>query len=93
MKKAMVRKWVKALRSGKYKKARGGLKVEGGYCCLGVLNKVCGLGDSGHRPCLSIPVSEKIGLGVNEQCHLIEMNDGKRSFNYIANYLERKFLT
>lgn len=36
-------KWVKALRSGEYKQARGMMRVDGdtegeyGYCCLGVL--------------------------------------------------------
>lgn len=38
MKKKIAEKWVKALRSGKYKQAIGKLKsVTGGYCCLGVL--------------------------------------------------------
>jgi hypothetical protein len=30
-------KWVAALRSGKYKQARGALCKDGAYCCLGVL--------------------------------------------------------
>lgn len=30
-------KWVKALRSGKYKQDKGTLKSGKGYCCLGVL--------------------------------------------------------
>ena len=35
--------WVEALRSGKYKQAKGVLhKVGGGYCCLGVLCDVLG---------------------------------------------------
>ena len=29
--------WISALRSGKYKQARGQLKTSKGYCCLGVL--------------------------------------------------------
>lgn len=29
--------WIKALLSGDYKKAKGALKTERGYCCLGVL--------------------------------------------------------
>jgi hypothetical protein len=29
--------WLKALRSGKYKQARGQLKKGNGFCCLGVL--------------------------------------------------------
>lgn len=44
MKTDIKKKWVRALRSGKYKKAQGNLRVEGssggikGYCCLGVLS-------------------------------------------------------
>lgn len=31
-----AKKWVKALRSGKYKQTTGRLAREGAYCCLGV---------------------------------------------------------
>lgn len=37
MNKKVKEKWVKALRSGKYKKAKKVLHTESGYCCLGVL--------------------------------------------------------
>lgn len=37
MKKSIAMKWVKALRSGKYKQTRGKLRGQRGYCCLGVL--------------------------------------------------------
>jgi hypothetical protein len=38
MNKAIAMKWVKALRSGKYKQGKEQLRtVEGEYCCLGVL--------------------------------------------------------
>ena len=37
MKKAIATKWIKAMRSKKYKQATGALKRENGYCCLGVL--------------------------------------------------------
>lgn len=40
MKKDIKAKWVKALRSGKYKKTQGGLKDTKGYCCLGVLTNL-----------------------------------------------------
>lgn len=42
MDKAIKRKWVKALRSGKYKQAREALKRGDRYCCLGVLCNVLG---------------------------------------------------
>jgi len=34
---SLKQKWVRALRSGKYKQASGQLKTEDGFCCLGVL--------------------------------------------------------
>lgn len=37
MKKSVMKKWVDALRSGKYKQTKGVLKDSNGYCCLGVL--------------------------------------------------------
>lgn len=37
MNKKVKKKWVKALRSGKYKQTRETLKDKHGYCCLGVL--------------------------------------------------------
>jgi hypothetical protein len=41
----LKQKWLAALRSGEYKQARGYLKTEFGYCCLGVLCDVSGLGE------------------------------------------------
>lgn len=38
--KSEIRKWIKALRSGEYRQARGRLQTERGYCCLGVACKV-----------------------------------------------------
>ena len=36
IKEARVKKWARALRSGKYAQTRGKLKDNSGYCCLGV---------------------------------------------------------
>lgn len=36
-------KWIKALKSKKYKQSGGFLKNSEGYCCLGVLGTICGL--------------------------------------------------
>lgn len=38
-------KWVKALRSGNYKRGKGRLRSNMGYCCLGVLCDISGLGE------------------------------------------------
>lgn len=37
MKKSWAMKWIKALRSGKYKQTTGSLRDDKGHCCLGVL--------------------------------------------------------
>ena len=49
MDKELKEKWVKALRSGAWKQARGRLRDGDAYCCLGVLCKVAGIpiSDSG----------------------------------------------
>lgn len=40
MKKAVKTKWLNKLRSNEYEQARGALRMEVGYCCLGVLCEV-----------------------------------------------------
>ncbi len=40
MKYNVMKKWVKALRSGKYKQTNGSLADSEGFCCLGVLCEV-----------------------------------------------------
>lgn len=40
MKVDIKKKWVSALRSGKYKKTTGALKKNGRYCCLGLLTEL-----------------------------------------------------
>ena len=39
------KKWAEALRSGKYKQARGRLCYKGSYCCLAVWEKIHGKTD------------------------------------------------
>lgn len=39
-----IRKWVDALRSGKYKQAKERLRDKNSYCCLGVACDVSGVG-------------------------------------------------
>jgi hypothetical protein len=87
-------KWVRALRSGKFKQCRDVLfdSKSGGYCCLGVLTKVAGI---------------KIGVDVSDSCFpgygwftravgsdydmLTSMNDEGRTFSEIADRIERDF--
>lgn len=45
MKKSVMKKWVKALRSGKYTQARNSLRADSvSYCCLGVLCDISKVG-------------------------------------------------
>ena len=81
-------KWIKALRSGKYKQGRGTYynRQTGRYCCLGVLAAVDqnragkNLGPVG-------PSERKTGLPENTD--LINMNDNGRRFTTIANWIEK----
>lgn len=57
-------KWIKALRSGKYKQSKHYLysKGEDGYCCLGVAGIVCGL----DKECLRGYQLLEDGLGIEQ---------------------------
>lgn len=87
MTKALARKWVKALRSGKYKQGRNRLKYgnQNGtfYCCLGVAEEACG-----------VPRNDGLELrpGVLPsmlQSDLMEMNDVEGAdFKHIAKHIE-----
>jgi hypothetical protein len=87
MKELVMKKWVKALRSGKYKQFKGGLKgktEEGklGYCCLGVLCRVVG------SPTLS-------RLGADLPRDIVCEKAGLSNWNPEVNYLDtgRRFLS
>lgn len=41
--KAFKKKWVDALKSGKYTQGKGYLKLDNEYCCLGVAAEISGL--------------------------------------------------
>lgn len=74
------RKWVKALRSGKYERGMHHLHNHGRYCCLGVLCKIT-TGIMGYD------FSEHFSAGVGRT--LAAMNDTRgASFAEIADYIE-----
>lgn len=103
MKQAIKRKWITALRSGKFKQGKRRLKnTDGTFCCLGVLACLVDptnttdwqgevyLGETQKE--LTGPFG-KIGA-VDADWRLTELNDGSaeftpKSFNYIASYIER----
>lgn len=84
-------KWVAALRSGKYKQAKGTLNdCGGGYCCLGVLLDVSGRGDW-RGPSYEIEADEEsiycdcdlgrrgrteFEISAEQEATLVCMNDG-----------------
>lgn len=97
------KKWVKALRSGKYEQGQGCLQESGKYCCLGVL---CDVYDKnlwmssiftkdiksylGEEYCVPIEVRDEIRFDSDKQDKLIEYNDNKGwSFKKIAAYIDR----
>lgn len=92
--------WVEALRSGKYAQTSGALRsYEGGYCCLGVLADICGLGEwtsknyykfAGNLADEILPeaLGDVLGLCPNVQRSLAELNDHGRSFEHIADVIE-----
>lgn len=92
-------KWVRALKSGKFKKRTGKLAHGETYCCLGVA--ACITGSFGksfddvicHRKLGGLPpgLKQEIGLSDNEETQLIQMNDTEgKSFKEIAQYIQEK---
>jgi hypothetical protein len=98
MDKELKEKWVKALRSKRYKQGWGRLeRTERGvkkYCCLGVLAKVARVKSSDFA-LLTKPSGTYAFLALDVQRHLATMNDygGKdkrgASFSEIATYIEK----
>lgn len=94
--------WVEALRSGRYKQARGKLKSRNGaMCCLGVLADLQGkewVWQSNEGAYLDFdltyfPELKRAKVSRSAAKLLAEMNDGygvtqRRSFTEIADYIE-----
>lgn len=93
--KELKRKWIEALRSGKYQQGRGSLRnpETNCFCCLGVL---CDIVDPEgwmedfprlHRGRGTFVAVSK--LGVENPGELVRQNDlAKKSFLEIADYIE-----
>lgn len=99
----MQRKWVRALKSKKYKKAKGQLHKEktNGYCCLGVANKCLNLNEKNEQTLFN--TYKKLGLmdddgkildgykfprGCKTYKFLSDMNDCGVSHAKIAEFIE-----
>lgn len=103
MKKAIKTKWLKALRSGKYRQDTAYLCLKGKYCCLGVLAEEIGaLKDFEHSDgavsckgtrnaggMLPARVLKKVGLSNYTARKLADFNDNHGwTFKAIANWIE-----
>lgn len=101
MKKAIKTKWLKALRSGKYRQHRGDLCKDGRYCAFGVLgaalNQIThskngnGYWLSGGQKCRKMPKAETVnsyGLTASTAETITSMNDCGMQFNAIADWIE-----
>ena len=105
MKKSIAKKWVKALRSGKYTKTRDALRDRDGFCCLGVLCDIYSkntqeswvgynfLGSGGILPNI---VRDWASIRSNSGYiagwnvqSLVQENDSDKSFNEIADIIEQ----
>ena len=87
MDQAIKRKWIKALRSGKYRQIKDALEYKGGYCCLGVLRDVAKTG--GDSSGWLIPHElERVGLSEDEQSTLADCNDALVPFDMIAGLID-----
>lgn len=94
------RRWVDALRSGRYKQGdlgpggQGFFQCESGYCCLGVLLRVTG-DDRKHLEDVRLGFGDLIDLGLDygEAVAAADWNDGRHrrgrlSFEQIADRIE-----
>lgn len=100
MNKTIKAKWVKALRSGRYRQAMGFLELRGSYCCLGVLCRVMKAekdaygsfywGEDEGYAVLPEALRKEVKIPPRTQGRLASMNDGGERFKDIAAYIEKK---
>lgn len=97
MNKKVKTKWLKALRSGRYKQTKAQLMNNDGYCCLGVClitNKLMTKkAIDNHQvfegAMLPSKIRINIGLTVKTQEKLVNMNDAEgKDFREIADWIE-----
>ena len=94
-------KWLVALRSGKYQQGQGYLRTGDKYCCLGVLCDIqepkkwtpAGSGGlwshCGMELMPSTALSSKSELGIWDAKDLSIMNDAGKTFDEIAQHIEK----
>ena len=99
----IAKRWVKALRSGRYKRGRDHLRVGDKHCCLGVLCRILRVKHDvmpdgtyfydGSYTFLTNSVTAKVGMHLAEGAlsgveTLAALNDNGKSFAEIADIIE-----
>lgn len=90
MNEELKKRWVEALRSGRYPQGKGLLRdVNGNYCCLGVLEEIR---EKNIDPFATMPdqhdLVANVGLEWNMAVSLAEQNDDGIPFDEIADSIE-----
>ncbi len=102
MKRNIMYKWIKALKSGKYKQTTGELKNKNGYCCLGVLCEIKAKEQKKkfyeHKNGGVLSETQMKWSGIKSQngkckrTDLVYMNDYlKYSFSEIADFIKKNY--
>lgn len=76
MNKRVKSRWLKALRSGKFRRAKSQLKDRGGYCCLGVLCRIEAVDTTDDQYMPPDSFLRKIRLSKDDAITLSTLNDG-----------------
>ena len=88
MNKRIKAKWLKALRSGRYKQGHNRLYEDREYCCLGVLCKAMDTPIRKYAGFLSGDILAKAGITGQQESRLVGLNDGHHSHS--GGYIEPK---
>jgi hypothetical protein len=97
-----MRKWIEALRSGKYAQTTGSLRRDNGYCCLGIACLAAGMTPRAGRfggAVYFLPKKAQKWLGISEgnpklvgeRASVLNDND-RLSFPEIADLIEETYL-
>jgi hypothetical protein len=100
MLKSLKKEWLKALRSGKYRKTTGRLRrgtnrQDYSYCCLGVLCNIINnrkWKDNSYMSDLyGLPgkIVEKCSISMEQEIHLSHLNDSTDTFAEVIDYINK----
>lgn len=85
--KRLLRDWIAALRSGKYKQVVGSAEKDGGYCAIGLLSYVA------HGDTKFPYRTSRTLVGIDNTSAVVTMNDSRRlTFRQIADWLEIQYV-